>query len=143
MNTRLRFGLIIIIVFAVFFVFLNLGMLKLTGLAVIDDKKIIADGKIYVFDFSKNKDSLINIKASSSLNSDFYLALDCDKWKNQEIGEALYTLAEDVKEINEDCCNNKQQIDIYNTDKLCLVILNKEYPDKEINRINIKIEQLK
>ena len=140
-HNKIIISLFMLLMFSVVF---YLGSVTYTGLAVsdlsqspqgiINNQNILMSNRFEILDVEKTSNSVLNIKFSSSLLLNIFVETeDCSFWKNGQDKDntVLYSI-NNVKEgnfnIGDPSENTIQQVELYTSDKLCLIFINKEFP---------------
>jgi len=138
-----------------FSIFLYVSSVTYTGLAVMNpesetavlkNQNIIASNRFEVMEIEKLPNSVLD----SSIKSDILLNVfvetnDCQYWKNGQDRDStiLYTI-NGIKEgnfrIGDPNEKTVQQIELYKTDYLCLIFINREFPTN--GNVNLQYKEL-
>lgn len=115
-----------------------------TGYTVLDNEIIIGEG-FRVIDLAKSSNSILEVKVSTSKLSTILVEMGeaCDRWKKgQDDDSVVMDKYENVKDakfnIGDPSLNTIQQIELYKSDDVCLVIGNLESGE---NRVRISTRQ--
>lgn len=138
-----------------FSVFLYVSSVTYTGLAIMDsssenavlkNQNIIVSNRFEVMEIEKLPNSVLDasIKSDILLNV-FVETVDCQYWKNGQDKDntILYTINR-IKEgnfrIGDPNEKTVQQIELYKTDYLCLIFINREFPAN--GNINLQYKEI-
>jgi len=91
---------------------------------------------------------MLNLDVQSEFNSNIFVEInDCGYWKagSDRENTILYSI-NGIKEgnfnVGDPSLNTVQQIDLYKTNYLCLIIINREYQLGNYGNFKLKIDQL-
>ena len=101
-----------------------------------------------VIEVQKDVNSMLNLDVQSEFNSNIFVEInDCGYWKagSDRENTILYSI-NGIKEgnfnVGDPSLNTVQQIDLYKTNYLCLIIINREYQLGNYGNFKLKIDQL-
>ncbi|MBL7148019.1 MAG: hypothetical protein ISS82_04295 [Nanoarchaeota archaeon] len=152
LNITLIIGFII---FVGLFVF-SWGSRGFTGYVVsggsdrinLDNIGLIGDEQFKVIEVQKDINSMLNLEIDSEFNSNIFAEIDdCGYWKNGKDRDStiLYSI-NSIKDgnfnIGDPSLNTIQQIELYKSNYLCLIIINREFQLGNYGLISLKIDQL-
>src|SRR3989344_6356293 len=138
-----------------FSIFIYVSSVTYTGLAIMDsgsevavlkNQNIIVSNRFELMEIEKLPNSVLD----SSIKSDILLNVfvetnDCQYWKNghDRVSTILYTI-NGIKEgnfrIGDPNEKTVQQIELYKTDYLCLIFINREFPTN--GNVNLQYKEL-
>ena len=143
---------IISILFAVlmFSILIYVGSITYTGLAIselnqptiMNTQGIAINNQFEVLDIMKSPNSVLNVNVESDIYLDILVEIDdCPYWKNgKDRDNTIWYVINGIKEgnfkIGDPSENTIQQVDLYKTDNLCLIFMNKQHPTNGF--VNIK-----
>ncbi|MBS3135155.1 hypothetical protein J4406_02185 [Candidatus Woesearchaeota archaeon] len=148
---------IITVLFAVlmFSVFLYLGVITYTGLTInemnepriniMQNQNILISNQFEILEVEKAQDSVIDITLESDNLINIFAEIDdCDYWKNgQDRDKVVLYSVNGIKDgnfrIGDPSENTMQQLDLYKTDYLCLIFINREFP--RLGNLNIQYKE--
>ena len=114
----------------------------------LDNINLYLDKQFEVIEIQKDVNSMLNLDVESEFNSNIFVEInDCGYWKAGEDRDnsILYSI-NGIKEgnfnVGDPSLNTVQQLDLYKTNYLCLVIINRDYQLGNYGNIKIKINQL-
>lgn len=138
-HTRIMSILVILLMFSVV---VYLGSITYTGLAVselnnnnwIRNQNIVVSNQFEVLEITKASNSVLDINIDSTVSLNIFAEIDdCPYWKEGKDRDTnvLYAL-DDITGGNFDIGNpsekTTQSVELYNTENLCLIFINKEFP---------------
>jgi len=114
----------------------------------LDNINLYLDEQFEVVEIQKDINTMLNLDVESEFNSNIFVEInDCGYWKAGEDRDnsILYSI-NGIKEgnfnVGDPSLETIQQLDLYKTNYLCLVIINREYQLGNYGNIKIKIDQL-
>jgi len=136
---------ILTFLFAVFLfsILIYIGSVTYTGIAVIDtgeqlvsinNQNIVLGNQFEVLEVDKTPDSVLEVNIKSNLLVNVFAEIgDCSYWKNgQDRDNAVWYSVNGIKDgsfkIGDPSENTAQQVDLYKTNYLCLIFINREFP---------------
>ena len=147
---------IITMLFAIlmFSVLIYIGSVTYTGLAISEisqptmmkNQNIALDNQFEVLDIKKLSNSVLNMEIDSNTPINVFAEIDdCPSWKNKEdtnnnVLYAINNIQTGNFKIGDPSENTIQQVDLYKTDNLCLIFINREFPNT--GNVNVKFEEI-
>lgn len=114
----------------------------------LDNINLYLDKQFEVVEVQKDVNSMINLDVQSDFNSNIFVEInDCGYWKagKDRDNTILYSI-NGIKEgnfnVGDPSLNTMQQVEIYKSNYLCLIIINRDYQLGNYGNINININQL-
>jgi|SRR3989344_4431810 len=151
-HTRIMIFLFAILAFSTF---IYVASITYTGLAVIGsttqentilrNQNIFVSNRFEVVEIGKSPNSVLDLNLDSSLLLNVFVEIDdCFYWKQGQDRDntILYTI-NGIKngnfKIGNPADKTVQQIDLYKTDYLCLVLINREFP--KTGNVNVQYKE--
>ncbi|MAG47738.1 hypothetical protein CL617_03965 [archaeon] len=130
--------LVVVAILAAFIALISLGNYSGNVTAPIDRTLFSIEGDIgtpyKVVDVSKSKNSAVQIAYTSTIKTNVFVETnDCDAWKkgkdsNNHVLYAISNIKSANFKVGDSLQNTRQQLDLYQTENLCLIVINKETP---------------
>ncbi|MBS3143897.1 hypothetical protein J4446_03435 [Candidatus Woesearchaeota archaeon] len=130
--------------FLIFTILIYVGSVTYTGLAINDlnneeitnmeNQNILVSNRFEILEVTKTPNSALNVNMNSDISVNIFAEIDdCSFWKNgrDRDNSILYSVNEIKKgnfKIGNPSEDTMQQVDLYKTDYLCLILINKEFP---------------
>tara|TARA_Y100000034_G_scaffold136745_1_gene215384 strand:- start:228 stop:755 length:528 start_codon:yes stop_codon:yes gene_type:complete len=144
---------IITFLFAVFLfsVLVYVGSVTYTGLAVVDTggqiaagntQNIFIDDQFEVLNIDKSSNSVLDVNVDSTLSINLLAEIDdCSSWnKGDDRDDRALHVISGIKQGNFEIGNpSEHNINLYTTDTLCFVLINREFPNK--GSVNIQYQE--
>ena len=150
-HTKIMIFLFIILAFSAL---VYLGSITLTGLAVmgsnqqetiLKNQNILVSNRFEIMEIGKSQNSVLDL----NLNSDILLNVfvetdDCPYWKqgqdrNKEVLYSINSIKNGNFKIGNPADNTIQQVSLYKTNYLCLILINREFP--KTGNVNIQYKE--
>jgi len=140
-------------VFLLFSIFIYLGSVSYTGFAIreaeipfSENQNILLNSQFEVLEIEKSPNSVLNLDVESELTINFFVEIeDCDYWLNgkdndNEVLYAINSIKKGNMKIGDPSTKTVQQVDLYRTEELCLILINREYPNS--GNVNLKYNEI-
>lgn len=139
----------------IFFVFAYVFTVTYTGLvisestepmATMNTQNIVLDNQFEILDITKSENSVLNINVESDNSINIFAEIeDCSYWKNgKDINNNILYSVNNIKtgnfKIGDPSENTIQQIQLYQTGELCLIFINRKFP--QTGNINIQYQEM-
>ncbi len=138
-----------------FSIFLYVSSVTYTGLAILNsgsedailkNQNIIVSNRFEILEIEKTENSVIDASIKSDILLNVFAEIqDCQYWKNgQDIDSTVLYAVNGINEGNLRIGNpgekTAQQIELYKTDYLCLIFINREFPKN--GNINLQYREI-
>ncbi len=142
----------IALIVALFSIALISSYTSYTGYTISESSKLILDttqevnSPYKVLEISKDSNSVLNIEVNSNININVFAETsECSDWKssgdkNNQVLYAVNNIKQAKFNVGNPAENTLQQLELYQTDDLCLIFINKEHPSK--GKVSMKITQI-
>jgi len=143
-----------LMIFLFFSVFAYFGIVTWTGLTVSDlsqpqgiiqNQNILVSNKLEIFSVDKTPNSVLNVNFKSDVLVNVLIEMeDCSYWRNGQDRDntVLYSI-NNINEgnfrIGDPSENTIQQVDLYKASDLCLIFINKEFPN--VGNVNLQYQE--
>ena len=114
--------------------------------AIIKNENIIVSNRFEILDIEKPKNSIIDANIKSDVLVNVFAEIeDCSYWKNGADRDniVLYSvngINEGNLRVGDPSEKTAQQIELYKTDYLCLIFINREFPKN--GNINLQYKEV-
>lgn len=151
-HTKIMIFLFTILAFSAF---IYLASVTYTGLTVIGsntqentilrNQNIFVSNRFEIMEIGKSPNSVLDLNLNSDLLLNVFIEIDdCSYWKQGKDRDntILYTINGITNgnfKIGNPSDNTMQQIDLYKTDYLCLILINREFP--KTGNVNIQYKE--
>jgi len=112
------------------------------------DVEIFVDKPFDIIEIGKDVNSMLNLYVESEFNSNIFVETnDCGYWKAGKDRDniILYSI-NGIKggdfNVGDPSLNTIQQMELYKTNYLCLIVVNREYQQGNHGNFKVKVDQL-
>jgi|SRR3989338_9171533 len=150
-HTKIIFFLLIALGFSIFF---YVSSVTYTGLAIMNsggqdailrNQNIVVSNRFEMLEISKQSNSVVDASIKSDVLLNVFAEIeDCQYWKdgNDKDNVVLYSInnmKDGIFKIGNPAEKTVQQLDLYKTDYLCLIFINREFPKN--GNINLQYKE--
>jgi hypothetical protein len=149
MRTKSVAFLIILLAFSVL---VYVGSVSYTGFAInepessTNNQNILLSSQFEVLEVHKSPNSVISLELNSDLNLNIFSETnDCEHWlsgkdRDNTVLYAVNSINSGNFRIGDPSTKTIQQIELYKTDYMCLILINRDYPNS--GNVNLKYSEV-
>jgi len=141
-----------LMVLLTFSVLVYVGSVSYTGLTIkepespAENQNILLNSQFEVLEIRKFPNSVINLELNSDLNLNILSEIDdCNYWlsgkdRDNTILYAVNSINSGNLKIGDPSAKTIQQIELYKSDYMCLILINRDYPNS--GNVNLKYSEV-